>query len=70
VERLKRSLHVLDEKMVAPCACSSQLKRVSALCVEGQRPILGSEATEDRLTVFPVPVAKWSDGTPDTTNDH
>jgi hypothetical protein len=33
-------------------------------------PILGSEATEDRLTVFLVPVAKWSDGTPDPTNDH
>ncbi len=33
-------------------------------------PILGSEATEDRLTVFLVPVAKWSDGTPDSTNDH
>jgi len=28
-------------------------------------PILGSEATEDRLTVFLVPVAKWFDGTPD-----
>ncbi len=33
-------------------------------------PILGSEAAEDRLTVFLVPVAKWSDGTPDPTNDH
>jgi hypothetical protein len=33
-------------------------------------PILGSEATEDGLTVFLVPVAKWSDGTPDPTNDH
>ena len=32
-------------------------------------PILGSEATEDGLTVFLVPVAKWSDGTPDPTND-
>jgi hypothetical protein len=33
-------------------------------------PILGSEATEDRLTVFLVPVPKWSDGTPDPSNDH
>lgn len=33
-------------------------------------PILGSKATEDGLTVFLVPVAKWSDGTPDPTNDH
>jgi hypothetical protein len=33
-------------------------------------PILGSEAAEDRLTVFLVPVAKWSDGTPDSSNDH
>jgi hypothetical protein len=32
-------------------------------------PILGSEATEDGLTVFLVPVAKWSHGTPDLTND-
>jgi hypothetical protein len=33
-------------------------------------PILGSGATEDGLTVFVVPVTKWSDGTPDPPNDH
>lgn len=33
-------------------------------------PIFGSQSIEDRLTIFLVPVAKWSDGTPDSTNDH
>ena len=33
-------------------------------------PILRSDAPEDRLTIFLVPVAKWSDGTPDPTHDH
>ncbi|MGB7731349.1 MAG: hypothetical protein WBL50_25230 [Candidatus Acidiferrum sp.] len=33
-------------------------------------PILKSDAPEDRLTVFLVPVAKWSDGTPDSSSDH
>jgi hypothetical protein len=30
-------------------------------------PVLAVEDTEDRLTVFMVPVAKWSDGTPDAS---
>ena len=30
-------------------------------------PILASKDPEDRLTIFMVPVAKWSDGTPDQT---
>jgi hypothetical protein len=33
-------------------------------------PVLASKAAEDRLTVFLVPVAKWSDGTPAATVDH
>jgi hypothetical protein len=33
-------------------------------------PVLASKAAEDRLTVFLVPVAKWSDGTPASTVDH
>lgn len=33
-------------------------------------PILATNAPEDRLTVFLVPVAKWSDGTADSGNDH
>jgi hypothetical protein len=33
-------------------------------------PILATDAPEDRLTIFMVPVAKWSDGTPDSTSDH
>jgi len=33
-------------------------------------PILGSQAAEDRLTIFLIPVANWSDGTPDSANDH
>ena len=31
-------------------------------------PILASSVTEDRLTVFLIPVAKWSDGTADATD--
>jgi hypothetical protein len=33
-------------------------------------PIFASEVVEDRLTIFMVPVAKWSDGTPDATDHH
>ena len=33
-------------------------------------PVLGSEDAEDRLTVFLVPVAKWSDGTAAPSDDH
>jgi hypothetical protein len=33
-------------------------------------PILASKASTDRLTVFLVPVAKWSDGTPALMNEH
>ncbi len=33
-------------------------------------PILASQSIEDRLTIFLVPVAKWSDGTLDSTSDH
>jgi len=33
-------------------------------------PILASEDTLDRLTVFLIPVAKWSDGTVDSTARH
>ncbi|MBZ5722735.1 MAG: hypothetical protein LAO03_20540 [Acidobacteriia bacterium] len=33
-------------------------------------PILRADDPQDRLTVFLVPVAKWSDGTADPTNDH
>jgi hypothetical protein len=33
-------------------------------------PILASKDTPDRLTVFLVPVAKWSDGTADPTAEH
>ena len=33
-------------------------------------PILAADDPEDRLTVFLVPVAKWSDGTADPTNEH
>ena len=29
-------------------------------------PILAAQDTEDRITIFMVPVSKWSDGTPDT----
>ena len=33
-------------------------------------PILGSEVTQDRLTIFLIPVAKWSDGTADSRDEH
>jgi len=33
-------------------------------------PILAANDPEDRLTIFMVPVAKWSDGTADPTNEH
>jgi hypothetical protein len=33
-------------------------------------PILASQSTSERLTIFLIPVAKWSDGTADPTNDH
>src|ERR1700689_3794012 len=33
-------------------------------------PVLASDAPEDRLTIFMVPVAKWSDGTADSTDKH
>ncbi|MGB8064635.1 MAG: hypothetical protein WCF26_22305 [Candidatus Sulfotelmatobacter sp.] len=33
-------------------------------------PILASEDPEDRLTVFLIPVGKWSDGTADSTDAH
>ena len=33
-------------------------------------PILASEDVQDRLTVFLVPVAKWSDGTTDSPKKH
>jgi len=33
-------------------------------------PILASEDTPDRQTVFLIPVAKWSDGTADPTDEH
>ncbi len=29
-------------------------------------PILAAQDTEDRITIFMVPVARWSDGTPDS----
>jgi hypothetical protein len=33
-------------------------------------PILGMKDTANRLTVFMIPVAKWSDGTADTIDGH
>ena len=33
-------------------------------------PVLASEFPEDRLTIFMVPVAKWSDGTMDGHDGH
>jgi len=33
-------------------------------------PILAGDDPQDRLTVFLVPVAKWSDGTADSPNQH
>jgi hypothetical protein len=33
-------------------------------------PVLANDDPEDRLTIFMVPVAKWSDGTADATHEH
>jgi len=33
-------------------------------------PVLATKDPEDRLTVFLIPVAKWSDGTPDSVDGH
>ena len=33
-------------------------------------PILASNSAQDRLTIFMIPVAKWSDGTADPTDNH
>jgi hypothetical protein len=33
-------------------------------------PVKGFKDTEDRLTVFLVPVAKWSDGTAARADEH
>jgi hypothetical protein len=33
-------------------------------------PILAAKDTLDPLTVFLIPVAKWSDGTPDSAHEH
>jgi hypothetical protein len=33
-------------------------------------PLVGAEATEDRLTVFMLPVGKWSDGTAAPLDEH
>jgi hypothetical protein len=33
-------------------------------------PVLASDDPEDRLTIFMVPVDKWSDGTADSTDKH
>jgi hypothetical protein len=33
-------------------------------------PVLANDDPEDRLTIFMVPVAKWSDGSADTTDKH
>ncbi len=33
-------------------------------------PILASEDKTDHLTVFMVPVGKWSDGSPDSPSNH
>jgi hypothetical protein len=35
-----------------------------------ESPIMASEDAEDRLTVFLVPVANWSDGTADSPHNH
>jgi hypothetical protein len=29
-------------------------------------PVIGKEEIPDRLTIFIIPVGKWSDGTPDS----
>jgi hypothetical protein len=31
-------------------------------------PILASDSATDRLTIFMIPVAKWSDGTADSSD--
>jgi hypothetical protein len=33
-------------------------------------PVLASDDPQDRLTIFMIPVAKWSDGTADHTDEH
>jgi hypothetical protein len=33
-------------------------------------PVLVGDDPEDRLTIFMVPVGKWSDGTADSTDKH
>lgn len=33
-------------------------------------PILAADDTQDRMTVFLIPVSKWSDGTPDPKGGH
>jgi hypothetical protein len=33
-------------------------------------PILAGESASERLTIFLIPVAKWSDGTADAATDH
>jgi hypothetical protein len=33
-------------------------------------PILATDDPQDRLTVFLIPVARWSDGTADPTVEH
>jgi hypothetical protein len=33
-------------------------------------PVLATKDPEDRLTVFMIPVAKWSDGTTDSVDGH
>jgi hypothetical protein len=33
-------------------------------------PVFSGVDPEDRLTVFLVPVGKWSDGTPDESDTH
>jgi hypothetical protein len=33
-------------------------------------PIVAAEVAEDRLTIFMIPVDKWSDGTSDSTDGH
>ena len=33
-------------------------------------PILATDVPQDRLTIFMIPVAKWSDGTADHTDEH
>ncbi len=33
-------------------------------------PLLASEDAPERMTIFMIPVSKWSDGTPDSPHDH